>query len=693
MRALVLCGLAAIAAGMPSYPDLLPSGRTVACPAGDTSCTGGYCAAIGHATCLGGTMPNNAFGLAFKANGYAWTQALCAADSDGDGLTNGEELGDPCCAWTAGAQGLPSMSASTYAFSHPGVATERTTRYVARSSCVESSPPVIGACTFLCALPRVNCVVNGTCTCCDAPMPPPVSSPPPLSPMTPPPPPMPPMPPVGVLRVGAAAFGGYLTDLPGALRHIRPSDLPAPNLATTPEQVAFPNIAPRPYGATLRAPPGFLVEEVRVPASSALQNPRRARTAPNGVDVFVAEQRSGWGYPADGGPGRGRIRVLQFDATNAFVRASVFAANLTEPFGMVFWPPAPAPATALYVGCNGAILKFPYADGDAVARGPPERVADLPTCVYHSTRDLALSKDGSTIYVGVGSFTNVGDDGAAAEVSRAAVLAFDVATRTLSEYATGIRNPAGVEVHPVTGDVWAAVNERDMLGPDLPPDYVTTVPRNAFFGWPYHYIGRNKDPRFNFTNQFSASAATRSWWPPRAQTTVRVPDVLIQAHSAPLSIAFYSGAGFPADYCGHAFVSLRGSWNRAQRTGYKVVRVFVENGRATGVYQDFLVGFVQNVSTVWGRPVGLAFLKGGALVVTDDSGNSVWKVTAPGSAAVVCGSSSVSSRESFPVLAVSLSVALSALAIGAGVAWYWTRRTRAQAPRVGIRLSYEHLAL
>jgi glucose/arabinose dehydrogenase len=287
------------------------------------------------------------------------------------------------------------------------------------------------------------------------------------------------------------------------------------------------------------------------------------------------------------------------------------------------------------------VVRFAYGNGDLKARGAAQTmVAQLVrTTRGHSTRDLVFSADGRRMLVSVGSQSNVADGmsrksvaqaqsyeataGLGAswddEARRADVLAFDPeGTPEAKPFATGIRNCVGLAVHPKTGDVWCSTNERDGLGDDLVPDYVTRVRQGAFYGWPWYYIGDHQDPRL---------AGAR----PDLAGQVTVPDVLLQPHSASLGLTFYvaaaSGTGrFPAAYSGDGFAALHGSWNRSQRTGYKVVRILQKDGVPTGEYEDFLTGFVVDERGVWGRPVGVAEGKDGSLYVTDDGSNTLWQI-------------------------------------------------------------------
>lgn len=409
---------------------------------------------------------------------------------------------------------------------------------------------------------------------------------------------------------GADAFGGWQDDAPGVVRLIRPGDLPPPDDAGSSGN--GPGLVARTDEMVPTVPEGFAVSLF----ASDLVGPRTIRVAPNG-DIFVAESSAN------------RIRVFRAaDGAEEPSENSVFAEDLDYPFGIAFHPPGAEPEW-VYVGNAGSVVRFPYRNGDLVARGEAEVVVnDIPTG-GHSTRGLAFSPDGATMFLAVGSRSNVGQSmgdrpeglpdtppGIAwgEEADRATVLAFNPDGGNRRIYATGIRNCSGLDVEPATGEVWCAVNERDGLGDDLVPDFVTRVREGAFYGWPWYYIGDNEDPRH---------AGAR----PDVAGKVTVPDVLIQAHSAPLGIAFYEADYFPSEYRGDGFVTLRGSWNRSDRTGYKVVRILTENGVPTGAYEDFMAGFVIDDRQVWGRPVGVAVAKDGALLVGEDGSGTIWRVS------------------------------------------------------------------
>jgi glucose/arabinose dehydrogenase len=426
----------------------------------------------------------------------------------------------------------------------------------------------------------------------------------------------PPVAPPG-LRAGAAGFGDYRQDGPGVRRHLTRGDLPAP--FATPAAKNPPSVIERPAGAGLHVPLGFRAEIFAV----GLDGPRLLRVAPNG-DVFVAESNVG------------RVLVLRTkDHAPAPERDAVFAKDLDRPFGIAFYPPGPSPRF-VYVANKNSVVRYPWHMGDLEPSGPAETIVRelAGTTGGHWTRDVAFSLDGARMFVSVGSGSNVADGiekrsadearrweaqhglGAAwgDEERRADVLVFDPEGRGGRTFATGIRNCVGLAVQPGTGDLWCSTNERDGLGDDLVPDYVTRVREGAFYGWPWYYLGDHEDPR-------------RRGERPDLAGKITVPDVLLQPHSASLELTFYDGDSFPASYRGQAFAALHGSWNRASRTGYKVVRVALAGGAPTGEYEDFLTGFVVDDQHVWGRPVGVAVAHDGALLVSEDGNGSIWRVS------------------------------------------------------------------
>lgn len=413
---------------------------------------------------------------------------------------------------------------------------------------------------------------------------------------------------------GQKAFGDAGQDRPGLMRKITPADIPRADERRA--STSTSSVSKMPDGFRPKVPKGFTVSLF----ARDLQKPRVLRVAPNG-DVFVAETRAG------------RIVVLRSGPDGKVSKRDVFASGLGGPFGMAFQPETGTPKY-LYVATTREVLRFAYADGDLKASAAPETIVSGLASGGHSTRDIAFSADGATMYVSVGSASNDGGGmgskpadlagfetthgvGAAwgSEEWRAAVLAFNADGSNKRAYATGLRNCAGLTRRPQTGQLWCAVNERDMLGDNVPPEYATSLKEGGFYGWPWFYIGGNEDPNH---------AGAR----PDLSSKVTVPDVLFQAHSAPLGIAFYDGAQFPASYRGSAFVTLHGSWNRAKRTGYKVVRLPMENGKPTGAYEDFLTGFVGRDDAVMGRPVGVAVARDGALLVAEDGNSTIWRIVA-----------------------------------------------------------------
>ncbi|HLL77433.1 MAG TPA: sorbosone dehydrogenase family protein [Pyrinomonadaceae bacterium] len=406
----------------------------------------------------------------------------------------------------------------------------------------------------------------------------------------------------GTVLTGRDAMGDWTTDAPGVRRRITVADLPKPYATESVDN--GPRLVARPEGAWPKAPAGFKVEEF----ATGLERPRLLRVAPNG-DVFIAESYAN------------RVRVLRArDGAGKAETSEVFVSDLNRPFGIAFYPPGPEPQY-VYVANTGSVVRFPYRNGDMKARGPAEVVvANVPGGGQlrgggHWTRDIAFSKDGKRMFVSVGSRSNVSDD--ESEIRRADILEFTPDGKNERIYAYGIRNAVGIAIHPQTGDLWASVNERDGLGDDLVPDYVTRVREGGFYGWPWFYLGPVHDPRHE-----GKRADLRD--------KVIVPDVLIQSHSASLQMEFYTGTQFPQEYRNDAFAAQHGSWNRSRRTGYKVIRVPARDGVPTGVYEDFLVGFVTPAGDVWGRPVGVAVAKDGALLVTDDGSNTVWRVSYQG---------------------------------------------------------------
>ncbi len=398
-----------------------------------------------------------------------------------------------------------------------------------------------------------------------------------------------------------APFTDFRYEKPGTTRKITVNDLPQPYATQSSNNGA--ELVARPANAWPVAPAGFKVEMF----ASGLENPRLLRTAPNG-DIFLAESEPG------------RIRVFRgMTSDGKAEQMQVFASGLKRPYGIAFYPPGPDPQW-IYIGNTNEVFRFPYHNGDLKASGAAQHIADLPAGGGHWTRALDFSADGKRMFVAVGSASNVDDpDTHPAEKNRADILVCDPANCELKVYAYGIRNAGGgIRVNPQTGELWCSVNERDALGDNLVPDYITHVEEGGFYGWPWWYMGAHQDPRHKGKH-------------PELKDKAIVPDVLLQPHNASLEFTFYDGKQFPAEYSGDIFASEHGSWNKSVRVGYEVVRVPLHGtGHATGEYQDFLTGFVLPDGHVWGRPVGITVAPDGSLLVSDDGSNSIWRVSYTG---------------------------------------------------------------
>jgi glucose/arabinose dehydrogenase len=405
---------------------------------------------------------------------------------------------------------------------------------------------------------------------------------------------------------GQAAFTDYSQEKPGVRRKITVADLPQP--FSTPNTDNGPDLVPKPDNAWPQAPKGFKVTLY----TTGLDNPREIRTAPNG-DIFLAESDTG------------KIRVFRGVTADGKPQSTeVFAIGLKQPFGIAFYPVGPNPKW-VYIGNTDSVVRFPYQNGDMKARGPEQVLTDLPGGGRlrgggHWTRDIVFSKDGTKMLVSVGSRSNHDPtDGNEAEFHRADVLEFTPEGKFVKVYASGIRNCVGEAIHPLTGQLWCSTNERDTLGDNLVPDYITHVQEDGFYGWPYFYIGGHEDPDPKLKGKH-----------PELKNKVLVPDVLLQPHFASLEMLFYEGSQFPAEYKGDAFAAEHGSWNKHKRAGYEVIRVPMHGGTATGEYEDFLTGFVTADGNVWGRPVGVAVAHDGSLFVSEDGTRSIWRVTYTG---------------------------------------------------------------
>ena len=418
----------------------------------------------------------------------------------------------------------------------------------------------------------------------------------------------------------------WIDDRPGRVHKVDLDDLPEPY--QTASAVNFPTLVERPAGAELMLPDGFKAE---VFLDEGLSGPRAMVLAPNG-DIFLAETQSG------------RVRVIRPNAVRSAPQTiEIFAQGMLQPLGIAFYPAGDNPQW-VYVAETNRVIRYPYRVGDMVARDVPEVIVPQlsPVGGGHYTRDLAFSQDGTKMYVSVGSQSNVAENnmgpktpaeiaaweaekglGAAwgTEENRASVMVFDVGNEQTTGrlFANGIRNCVGLTVQPETGALWCTVNERDQLGDDLVPDYSTRVTDGSFFGWPWYYMGDNEDPRH---------AGAR----PDLVGKITKPDVPYTAHSASVDLEFYpldpaGDSAFPSEYAGDGFAVLHGSWNRAHRTGHKVVRLPMENGIPTGEYVDFLVGFIDADGNPWGRPVATQFLDDGSMLLSDDGANIIYRIS------------------------------------------------------------------
>jgi glucose/arabinose dehydrogenase len=405
------------------------------------------------------------------------------------------------------------------------------------------------------------------------------------------------------LLTGKAAMGDWTSDAPGLRRKITVDDLPPPSsnvLAINP-----PHVISRPAGAQLQVSPGFKIDIY----ASGFRDPRFLLTAPNG-DIFVAESRANQIKVLRDTKGDGKPDVTEIFAGH----------NFRDPFGTAFYPPG-TDLQFLYVANTDGVIRFPYRNGDLKARGPAEKLsvqlsggAGFLRSGGHWTRDLVFSPDGKKMYVSIGSRSNDSDD--ASEANRARVFEFNPDGTDQKVYAWGIRNAVGIAFRPATNELWMSTNERDELGEDLPPDYISSVRPGGFYGWPWFYLGNHLDPRHKGKHLDLAGK-------------VIAPDVLVQAHSASLNLCFYSSDQFPAEYKGDIFAAFHGSWNRTKRTGYKIVRVPFDHssGKALGEYEDFVTGFVTPRGDVWGRPVGVTVAKDGSLLFSEDGNGTVWRIS------------------------------------------------------------------
>ncbi|WP_129747978.1 PQQ-dependent sugar dehydrogenase [Flavobacterium anhuiense] len=355
-----------------------------------------------------------------------------------------------------------------------------------------------------------------------------------------------------------------------------------------------------PAGKTPKAPEGFTVTKF----ADGFENPRWTYIAPN-QDIFVVESGTR--------SSKNQITVLRDkDKDGKFETREVFISGLNKPFGMLVLK------DFFYIANTDGLYRYPYKNNPLKLETKGEKILELPAGGYnnHWTRNLLASPDGSKIYVSVGSGSNNGENGMDKEVRRAAILEINPDGTGEKIFASGLRNPVGMDWNPVNKELWTAVNERDELGDELVPDYITSVKRDGFYGWPYSYFGSIPDPRMKGERKDLVEKAI-------------VPDVPVGSHTASLGLAFYTKDKFPAKYKNGAFVGQHGSWNRSKISGYKVLFVPFKDGKPSGKPEDFLTGFIsnENKAEVYGRPVAVTVMNDGSLLVNDDSSNTIWKVT------------------------------------------------------------------
>lgn len=396
--------------------------------------------------------------------------------------------------------------------------------------------------------------------------------------------------------------------------------LPEPN--TDSAKNNFSKVIGWPAGKTPVAPAGFTVTSF----ADQIKSPRNIYIAPNG-DILVvlsnserntkekiAAAVSGKAKSEVGGASANTV-LLYRDTNNdgKFDLRTTFLSGLDQPYGVLII------GNSFYVANTDGLYQYPYKTGDTKITATGKKIVDLPAGGYnnHWTRNLIANADNSKIYITVGSGSNVGENGMENELRRANILEVNPDGTGEKIYASGLRNPVGLAWAPGTNVLWTAVNERDGLGDDLVPDYITSVKQGAFYGWPYSYYGQNEDPRMKGQKPDLVKSAI-------------IPDLAVGSHTASLGLAFYKDSKFPAKYQGGAFIGQHGSWNRSKLAGYKVAFVPFKNGKIAGKLEDFLTGFIadESKSEVYGRPVGVAVAKDGALLVADDVSGKIWRVAA-----------------------------------------------------------------
>jgi glucose/arabinose dehydrogenase len=438
---------------------------------------------------------------------------------------------------------------------------------------------------------------------------------------------------IGVVAIALSACGNEQAD---PLQYGATPNLPEPQRGLLPSM----KIArPANWGNALpTVPQGYTVQAI----ATDLKIPRQTLVLPNG-DILVAEGTGGAapalrpkdiiaGFIKSLGkspvPGGNRLTLLRdADGDGTYEARGIFADNLNAPYGLALVN------GAIYVANQDAVVRFDYREGQTEASGPPAKVTDLPSAInHHWTKAMTASPDGRFLYVGIGSNSNITERGMTAEVDRAMVWQIDVQTGMHKPYATGLRNPTALAFQPGTDQLWAAVNERDEIGPNLVPDYLTSVREGGFYGWPYSYWGNNVDPRAQPQDPQKVAAAI-------------APDYSLGSHVAALGLAFSTSA-MGANFAEGAFVGEHGSWNRSPPVGYKVVFVPFRDGRPAGDPVDFVTGFLQDDGNTRGRPVGVTVDPRGALIVADDLSNTIWRVTANQAqpASVTGGSQSAQTR-------------------------------------------------
>ena len=392
-----------------------------------------------------------------------------------------------------------------------------------------------------------------------------------------------------------------LSKQPNTIVKTAVGDLTLPPPYATESKTNNSKVTGWPEGKTPTAPEGFTVTKF----ADGFENPRWTYIAPNN-DIFVVESGTR--------TSKNQITVLRDkDKDGKFETREVFIKDLNKPFGMLVLK------DFFYIANTDGLYRYPYKNNPLKLETQGTKILELPAGGYnnHWTRNIIANPEGTKIYVSVGSGSNVGENGMDKEVRRADILEINPDGTGEKIYAAGLRNPVGMDWNPANKELWTAVNERDELGDDLVPDYVTSVKRDGFYGWPYSYYGNIPDPRMKGERKDLAEKAI-------------VPDVPVGAHTASLGLAFYTKDAFPAKYKNGIFVGQHGSWNRAKISGYKVVFVPFANGKPSGKPEDFLTGFISNAekAEVFGRPVAVTVTPDGSLLVNDDSGNTIWKVTA-----------------------------------------------------------------